>query len=216
MLRRKSFDAEALLARTRQALSLILDLPGSDADRLEVEGLLTRPPVLLPSLKDSIQLACEARPDLVALRLGLDRARSDLIAARQRALNESRRDRQAQSGPKDDPARANLARAELNVRQAQNQLASQERQVVSEVERCYRDWCQRLVELPRLEEDARAARQSRDATERSYETGEVGGDIVVDARHKCEEREQRYADLLVQHRRSTLALNTAIGQRVMP
>ena len=83
-------------------------------------------PWTLPPDEDLLRLAYSARPDLAALRLGLDRPMSELIALRQRVIGE-KYSRRAQGQPglaADSPERTALARAEINAKQAQMQHAS--------------------------------------------------------------------------------------------
>jgi cobalt-zinc-cadmium efflux system outer membrane protein len=102
------------------------------------------------------------------------------------------------------------------VSQSQEQLASAEKSVTAEVNRCHRMGESSLAEAPRTAVALASARQERDTVERSYEAGKVGVDDLGNARRVHEELERRYVDLLAKHRRSVLELNSAVGLRIMP
>ena len=49
-----------------------------------------------------------------------------------------------------------------------------------------------------------------------YESGDARLDDVLKALREYDELDRRDAELLVEHRRRTLELNTAVGERILP
>ncbi|MBV8384519.1 MAG: hypothetical protein JOZ63_18195 [Planctomycetaceae bacterium] len=56
----------------------------------------------------------------------------------------------------------------------------------------------------------------RDETLRRYQQGETGFVDYVVAQREYNDIIRQYRDTQVRHRRSMLALNTAVGQRILP
>ncbi len=226
------------LYRIWHRLGLLIEIPDEKVLYLyKVEEL---PPVRsIPPLDDLIRLALESRSDLVALRLGLQRAQADLNEETKRLAgsdvytlyqpytfqdNSPNGVKGATSWalgvtvplPIYNRNQGGTERAKINVRQSQLQLATAERQIRSRVERCYRECRATLVEPAALEKEMQAASQHRDAALRRYQAGEIGLDAVLSAMQKFIFVDRGCVMALVKHRRSTLALNTAVGMRILP
>jgi cobalt-zinc-cadmium efflux system outer membrane protein len=237
--RRTFLEQDAELGRTRRALALTLDLPQADADRLEVEEIRPMPRDI--SLDSLLRMALDARPDLAALRLGFARAHRDLESSRKLSAQGSdvyilhqpytfgmgHSSSLLNAGnsyalgvatrPPDSPRdQATMTRANVNLTQTQVQLDAAERQIRGDVERCHREWTSTLRELPLLKSELDAAVMSREVVSRSFEAGKAGVQDVIAALRDHDELERRYVNLLVAYRRSTLALNTSVGQRILP
>ena len=229
--RRILLKAEEDLGRTGRVLARMLDLPPEEANRLEVE----RSPRLqsIPALADLIPLALKARPDLMALRHGAARAQADVEGATNVAVGSETyflyqpytfQGKQSSYNPlgvnitlpiyKRD--QGNLARARINLSQTQIQLATTERQIVLQVEQTHRECESSLAELSRLVKERDATLQARDLAERRYESGEARLDDVLKALYEYDELDRRNVELLVENRRRTLELNTAVGERILP
>jgi cobalt-zinc-cadmium efflux system outer membrane protein len=110
-----------------------------------------------------------------------------------------------------------IARAKLNVTQSQIELGTLERQLVTDVQQAYHEYevTGRMVERIRneIEPEARAVRED---TRRLYLGGEVNVLVFLNAQREYQDVVKQYLDTVVRHRRSMLALNTVLGQRVLP
>jgi cobalt-zinc-cadmium efflux system outer membrane protein len=110
-----------------------------------------------------------------------------------------------------------IERAKMNVTQTQIELAALERQVTTDVQQAIREYqvTRRMVKqihdvlIP-------AARQVRDDTFRLFLGGEVNVLIYLNEQRIYNETVKQYVDTVVRHRKSMLALNTALGQRLLP
>ena len=118
-----------------------------------------------------------------------------------------------------------VVRAKINIQQTQIQAASMKRQVSSDVERAHLDCELSLHELSRVEAGSLAeAARLRDAAERDYLTSSSPGALqraerlgaLLLASSEHERMERRYVSILARYLRSSLDLNTAVGQRIMP
>jgi cobalt-zinc-cadmium efflux system outer membrane protein len=195
VVRLRRSEAHARLTHARRALYLTLDRSVPEADRLEVDRLdFTE--ASIPKVDDLIRLALDDRPDLSALRLGVARAEADIEKAGKQG--------------------GGIHRARINHQQAQTQLASLERAIVREV-------TERREACDSSRERFRAAllnlnnhRRAFLVAEQRYRTGEGNGEDLVRARNEYATSEAEYLDKLVRHRRSVLAMNTALGLRLFP
>ncbi len=61
-----------------------------------------------------------------------------------------------------------------------------------------------------------AAGRARGDAYRLYMQGEEEAIVYLNAQREFNEASRQYRDLLVRHRRSMLAPNTAVGQRLLP
>ena len=229
--------AQEILGRRWHRLGLLIELPDESLYALlKVEPI--RPERPIPPLDEVIRLALETRPDLAALRLGLERAQAE-VKETSNAVGGSEvyylyqpytiQDTpvSAKTGtswalgvtiplPIYNRNQGGIQRAKLNVVQSQLQLATMERQIKSQVEQCHRECRATLVEPAARKKETQAASQYRDAARRRYEAGEIGVDEVLKAMRQYEVVERQSAEALVKYRRTTLELNTAVGMRIMP
>src|SRR5262249_8237842 len=73
--------AEQALVRTTRTLAQLLNIPPPEAPTIRVQDTLRDARELPQSASDLIRMAQESRPDLIAYRLGVDRADADLRLA---------------------------------------------------------------------------------------------------------------------------------------
>ncbi len=232
-------DAAESVRRTQRALGLILNLTPDEVTNLKVSGSIvdTAPPP--PADPDLIQLALARRPDLCAYRLGVGRAEADVKLAKAERLNDvyvlyqpytfqNNAPFQARSAhswalgvsvplPVYNRNQGNILRSQVNVAQSKTELEALAQRVATEVEQAAREYAttrESLVEIAR--DILPMAGRVRDDAERLYRRG--GAEVVayLNARRDYNEVVREYRDLLVRHRRSMLALNTAVGVRLLP
>ncbi len=237
--RQTLFNDKITIRHRKDILASMLGLSPDDSRlKKEVEGL--RFDQLEISADSLIRRALQARPDLAACRLGLTLAEVAFIDASNRAPRNGRvyllyqpytfgdneaTDREVVASwalgvtvplPVYSRNRGNIERARINLEQTQRQVAALEKAITQEVgERCVE--CERthaefrgiLITLQRQKRAAQEAQQ-RDRT------GEGEKVDVVNARHDLEKADREYIEFLARHRRSMLALNTAVGVRLFP
>ena len=198
--------------RRRRILAQLIQLESVyEAHRLRVEPIT--PVTALPSASDLVRLALEARPDLVAARLGLKRAEED--------LQEAQSDFRIESGdggfrvqPSTDTSQ--VARARLNLEQTRLQLASLETSIRREVEQRHEQCASSLGEQEKMPLSPRRTSLMCQELEGKYAAGNEDANGV---RRMCithQMSECRHLERLVKHRRSILALNTSVGVRLFP
>ena len=198
--------------RRRRILARLIQLESVyEANRLRVEPIT--PVTALPPASDLVRLALEARPDLVAVRLGLKRAEED--------LQEAQRDFQIESGDGDYRVKpsadtSHVARARLNLEQTRLQLASLEASIKREVEQRHEQCASSLGEQEKMPLSPRRTSLLCQELEGKYAAGneDANGVRRMCIRHQMSEC--RHLERLVTHRRSVLALNTAVGVRLFP
>ncbi len=238
--RKALLNQEEELTRTRRALALTLDLPQAEADRLQVEEIALQMQPVAP-FKDLLRLALDSRPDLAALRLGLVRAHGDVESSSKQAVQGSEvyiLHQPYTFGKKDSSAsvktqvsfalgvttqlpdsrrnQGNTTRSKINLTQTQIQVDAAEKQIREDVERRQEEWISTIREFPRLKHKLDAAVEVRDVALRSFEAGKASVNDLIKALREHDELERQYVELLVKHRRNALALNTVVGQRILP
>lgn len=234
-------DAEMALRRNKVSLANLLNFPPEQAESLEVRGSLRDSGAEAPPDSVLIEQALHSRPDLAAFRLGVSRAEADVRLAEANRLNDvyllyqpyTLQDNHHQPMNRNDARswalgvtvpipiynrnQGNIQRARLNVGQTQTQLASQLRQVIADVQQAEREYRITLEAVRRVESTlAPYARQILENAQRRYLAGEEDLLNFLAARSDYSTVVKQYLDTLVRHRRAMLALNTAVGRRVLP
>jgi len=232
-------EATQTQAKTLRTLGLLLDIPPREADRIELRSSIydIRP---LPTTHEGlIETALNARPDLIAYRMGLLRARADV----QNALAERFSDvyllyqpytfqnnnwqglKSAYSWafgvtvslPVFNRNQGNIMRSKLNAEQSKVELANQEKQVVYDVEEAIREYeLSRTSVIEFKKEVIPASREVRDSAFRRWQGGESSALDYLEAQQDYNDVVRQYRDALVRHRRAMLDLNTAVGTRLVP
>jgi outer membrane protein, heavy metal efflux system len=232
-------DAETGLKKTRLALGNLLNLPDAEVEGLRVRNdqeQLTGPGREPPPAEELIRRALHQRPDLHAYRLGVARAQADWLKALVEPLCQmtfsprlDRRDPPGQVAiapvrglgvvitlPTTIRNRGVLKRAEINVRQTRAQLAKLERDVILDVRKARLEYDQAHAAVDRYRKEIiPAAHQQRDRQFRLFLEGEASMADYTEGQNQYNERVKEYLDLTIRLRRSTLAINTAVGERIL-
>jgi cobalt-zinc-cadmium efflux system outer membrane protein len=239
LARMKRSEDERALVRAKRALGSLLDDSVEESEHIEVERLLFRQHTIPPK-EGLIRLALDSRPDLSALRLGVNSARAAFEEASKRANQSagfyklyqpySFQDKTSPNRlgitsyalgvtvplPVYSRNRGNIERTKLNLQQTQIQLAAQEKAISQDVGdrlgECDSARAEFRDDLINLQHRRRASQEA----ERRYETGEGGTEDVVKTWRDFESSDRQHLDQIARHRRSVLALNTAVGVRLFP
>lgn len=231
--------ASHALAKTSRSLAQMLNVPRADAHRIRVEDALRDARDLPDPPEALIQRAVESRPDLLAYRLGLQRALADVDLAKANRYSDvyllyqpyTLQDNRpyglkspyswavgvTASLPVYNRNQGNIRKAELNVRQTQVELAELERRVTDETDEAIREFQlsrEAMLELER--EVLPAAQRVKDSAYQRLQAGQTSLIEYLEAQKDYNEVVRLYRDALVRHRRSMLDLNTAVGARVLP
>jgi outer membrane protein, heavy metal efflux system len=232
-------DAEAAYRRTKLDLGALMNLPNDQARVMELRGTIDDVAGSPGSLEDLSQVALEARPDVVSFRLGIDRAEADVRLAKANAFSDvyvlwqpftfqdnSPYGLKSQYSwalgvtvplPVYNRNQGGIQRAKLNVTQSAVQLSDLERQVRIDVEKAVQEYSvTRGLVADLRNEVIPEARQVRDAAFRSWTGGETSLIVYLLAQLDYNDVVKRYIDTAIRHRQSMLALNTAVGRRILP
>lgn len=232
-------EAHVVQRRTRRVLATLLNLPPAESESLDVRGRLADDGPEPPANEDLVLLGLQNRPDLAAYRLGLGIADADVRLARANRFGDIYVLYQPYTFQNLQPFgmksatswalgvtvpvplyhrnQGGIERAQLNVDQSHLELAAWEQRIVSEVTEAAREYVTSRAAV-RLFEDGglAAARSMKDDTLRLYTGGELDALAFLNAQRDYNSLVRRYRDTLLRHRRSMLALNTAVGLRILP
>ena len=234
-------EAKTALHKAKLVLANLLNLPDAEVDRLKVRNDLDSPTVRSPAappVEELIRIALTHRPDLRAYRLGLHRAQLDwlkalvepqsqitvcplpdrleLVGMRQPVNTPARSLSMLVSLPTTIRNRAALDRATINVGQTRTELANVERTVILEVRLARLDYEQSCATVDRFRKEIIPnARTTRENRFRQFTAGEGSFADYLESQRKYNDRALQYLNTLIRLRRSMLALNTAVGERIM-
>jgi cobalt-zinc-cadmium efflux system outer membrane protein len=232
-------DAEETLKQKKRTLGVFLNVRPQDAEKIELRGTIVDRGPAPPPEAELIQIALAVRPDIVAYRLGVQRAEADVRLARANRLSDVYVLYQPYTFQDNTPFglkspmswalgvtvpipvynrnQGGILRAQLNVTQTQIELATIERQVITDVQLAEREYQISRLAIGRIERELLPrASQVRDDTKRLFEGGEVNSVVYWNAEKDYNDTVKQYLDTMVRHRRSMLNLNTVLGQRVLP
>ena len=232
-------DAVASYQKAKRDLATILYVPREAVPTMELRGTIRDQASPPPPFEELGKIALDNRPDLVAFRLGIVRADADVRLAQANRFSDVYVLAQPYTLQNNQPYglkspiswalgvtvplpvynrnQGAIARAKLNVTQTQLQLKTLERQVLTDVENALREYeVTREAERQVREELLPSAQQVLDDTQRLFTGGEVDAVTLLNARRDYNDTVKQYLDTAVRHRRSMLALNTAVGFRVLP
>lgn len=155
-------EAEFALRDANRALATLLNFPPQAAETLQLRGSLREATTQTPPLEDLLAMALESRPDVVAFRLGIQRAEADVTLARRNRFEDIFVLAQPYTFQDNSPYgqksshswalgvtiplpiynrnQGNILRAQHNVVQTRVELSELERLVIAEVERAYRTY----------------------------------------------------------------------------
>jgi outer membrane protein, heavy metal efflux system len=232
-------DADIALQKARVTLAGLLNIADAQADRLEVSELTEDLEQPLPDLGELTRLALSHRPDLQAHRLGLWRAQAGSLWAWVEQLpdlyilDQPNRPGRADAGGRADalPGASGLvvslldsghyqgrvARARINVAKWRIELERVERQIVLDVRQAQLEYTHNLAARRRLKEEVLpSAKNVRDDTLRLFQSGEADVRSYLSAQSEYNDVVGDYLKAAIRSRRAALALNTAVGKRVLP
>ena len=232
-------QAEETERRAKRTLGPLLNLAPAEAEALHLRAAIADTAPLPPSTEALIVAAMEARPDLQAFRLGIARAEGDVRSARANRFadayvlyqpftfqnNAPFGEKSATSWalgvtcavPLYNRNQGTIQRARLNVSQTQVEMAALEQRVVEEVIRAEREYELSRTVLHQVQSKLLPeARRYRNDSLTLFTTGEKDALYFLEAQRFYNEVVRQYRDALVRHRRSMLALNTAVGVRILP
>ena len=113
--------------------------------------------------------------------------------------------------------RGKVARAQINVAQSRIELARAERRVVLDVRRAHLDYAQSLAVGRRIHEEVLpSVRKVRDDALKQFQEGEMDKLAYLGAHSEYNLVVRDYLQATFRRRRAALAMNTAIGKRVLP
>lgn len=227
------------LGKTSRALAQRLNIRRSDAPLLRVDDRLRYTEDLPDTPQALIQRALASRPDLLAYRLGLERAAADVNLAKANRFSDvyllyqpyTLQDNRpyglkspyswavgvTASLPIYNRNQGNVRKAQLNVQQTRTELAALERQVTDEVDEAILEFQlsrEAMLELER--EVLPAAERVKGFAKRRLDSGQTSVIQYLEAQKDYNEVVRLFRDALVRHRRSMLDLNTAVGERILP
>ncbi|MDR3633386.1 MAG: TolC family protein [Isosphaeraceae bacterium] len=232
-------DAEEMLRQKKRSLGTLLNLPPQEAEQIEVRGSIDDDVEGLPPENELISAALAVRPDLVSYRLGVQSAEANVRLQRANRFSDVYVLYQPYTFQNNQPYgiksatswalgvtvplpvynrnQGGIERARMNVTQTQIELASLQRQVITDVQQAIKEYevTRRMVHRIR-EELLPNAMRVRDDTYRLYIGGEVNVIIYLNEQKNFNDTVKQYTDTVVRHRRSMLALNTVLAQRMLP
>jgi len=234
-----NLDAEEGLRKAKRVLGTLLAIPPDNAESIEVRGSIQDLGPKPPPKDDLIRMAVALRPDVVSYRLGIKSAEANVrlqlanrftdiyVLAQPYTLQDN-----TPYGLKSPVSWAlgvtvplplynrnqgGIARAKMNVTQSQIELASVERQLINDVQQALYEYQVTGTMVERIRKELEpAARLVRDDTLRLYQGGEVNVVAYLNAQREYQDTVKQYLDTVVRHRRAMLALNTVLGQRILP
>ncbi|WP_337175088.1 TolC family protein [Paludisphaera sp.] len=233
-------EAVTRYRQAKRAVALLLGIPSAQADQIELRGTIRDVAPPAPPPEELVHVALTHRPDVVATRLGVRSATANVdVQRRERfpdvfalytpygfdANNDTPGAKGATSWgagvfatvPLFNRNQGNIRRAERNVHQTQLELSGLERQVVAEVEGASLEYESSRSAVARFERVVLPrSKRLREEKFRLYTSGQEGLLTYFEAQREYNEAIRQYRDILIRHRKSMLALNTAVGRRVLP
>jgi cobalt-zinc-cadmium efflux system outer membrane protein len=116
-----------------------------------------------------------------------------------------------------DRNQGNIRRSQVNVEQSQYELRALEQRVTAEVENAYDDYISTQIALRQIETELLPdIEKTMGQSIEQFRKGTLDASSYLSARRDLDDLGRQYRELLIRHRRSMLAMNTAIGMRVFP
>jgi cobalt-zinc-cadmium efflux system outer membrane protein len=234
-----AIEADEAFADSQESIGVLLNEPAHHVPMLQPRGTLKDTAAPPPPADDLVHLALECRPDLLAVRRGVQRARAEVDLQQANAFDDiylfydpitvqdfgpyGRQDASSWavgltvSVPLFNRNQGNVARARTNVCQTRNELTAAERRVESEVRLADREYRTSRRALERIEQGLLplAASTLRRQVE-AFSRGAVDVESLENAAEEAATVAQNHRLAVCRHRRSMLELNTAVGLRLLP
>jgi cobalt-zinc-cadmium efflux system outer membrane protein len=233
-------EAEVRFRQAKRRLAVMLAVPASQSDLIELKGTLHDLAPVAPPTEELVRIALCNRPDLAAYRLGVRSAVANVeVERRERfpdvfalyspyeftANNDVYASRSATAWgagifatiPINNRNQGNIRRAHENVIQSQTEVSALENRIVAEVENASLEYVSSRSAVERIERSTSPrARHRLEDVRRLYVEGQENLDAYLNAQRDFNEVVRQYRDALLRHRRSMLALNTVVGLRLLP
>jgi cobalt-zinc-cadmium efflux system outer membrane protein len=232
-------DAEAAYRTARLDLGSLMNLSPEHSIAQELRGSIDVQAPPPPPVEQLRRIALADRPDVVAYRLGVQRAQADVRLARANAYSDAYVLWQPYTFQDNSPYglksatswalgvtvplpiynrnQGGIQRAELNVEQSQIQLADVERQAQVDVAKASQEYEVTRREFQELQKEVVPdAREGLDDARRLWDRGERSILDYINAQLDYNQIVEQYLDTAIRHRRSMLGINTAVGKRIMP
>jgi cobalt-zinc-cadmium efflux system outer membrane protein len=232
-------EARDTVRRTTQSLAVLLAIPPDEAETLELRGTIALKAPPLAANDTLVAQALQLRPDLIADRLSVQRALADIRQARAERFADvyllyqpyTFQDN-APSGLKSATSWAlgvtvpvpiynrnqgGILRANQSVTQMQIISAALERGIATEVTLAAHECAISAALVKHFEETVLpTARTMLEDSLTLFVKGEQNALAYFNVQREYNLAVRQYRDALVRHRRSMLALNTAVGLRILP
>lgn len=231
-------ESHESLLKAKRALAAQLNIPPDQADAYEVNGTLKFPRIDLPSSPELVSLALATRQDVLAYRLGVDRAQADVKLQYANRFQDVYVLYQPYTLQDNTPFglksptswalgvtvplpiynrnQGNIERAKVNVRQTQTEVAAIERAAIRDVQAAEREYLTARRAVDRIEAEILPKARSLLVEAEKLYPGEVTVLEYLGAIQDYNDNARNYLDALVRLRRAMLDVNTAVGQRIMP
>ena len=233
-------ESEELLKRANRSLATILNIAPQESENLAVRGVIEDLAPQPPAVDELIQIGMNCRPDVVSYRLGIALAEKNHQLARANRYSDAYilyqpftyqnnspfTNKQSATSwalgitvplPVYNRNQGNIERARLNITQSQIDLASIERQVINEIQQAYSDYQISGRSMRRIREKLiPEAKNNMEGVFKLFGSGEFDVTTYLNAQRAYNDTVKQYLDAVIHHRRSMLALNTAVGQRILP
>ena len=232
-------DAEENLRKSNRDLGTLLNIPADRTESIRVRGSIQVPTPELPPPDELIRMSLALRPDVVSFRLGVRTAEANVRLQLANRFTDVYVLYQPYTFQDNSPFglksptswalgvtvplpvynrnQGGIARAKLNVTQSLIEMEQIERQTTNDVQQALNEYKVTARMVAQIRNDLQpAAMRVRDTTYRLYRGGEINLVAYLIAQREYQDNLKQFLDTLVRHRRSMLALNTAVGQRVFP
>jgi cobalt-zinc-cadmium efflux system outer membrane protein len=232
-------EARDALITSERRLALLLNLPVEQIESAGVTMQLRDDRPLPESSAMLIQRALSGRPDLVAYRMGMLRAESEVRLAKANRHSDAYLLYQPYTLQDNRPYglksptswavgltvampvfnrnQGNIARSEFNVAQTRVEMQAAESQVAAEVELAVREFELSRAGLAEIENEVLpASKRVHQTAINRFQTGIDPPESFFEAQREYNEVIREYRNAIVRHRRSMLDLNTAVGARLFP
>lgn len=232
-------DARDRYDKAKHQLADLLEIPQDAVESMDLRGRINVRCPPLPSLDGLIATARERRPDLIAHRLGVSRARAEWDEERSERFSDAyflftpmnyldrsqSHERSVNTWgagvfvtlPLFNRNQGNVRRAEINVVQSQVESEVLESQAEGEVRHAYTNLVHSLQDLERLEKETLpAVRRKRDRAKARLRSREIHTEDFLKVERQTTSLVRFYRDTAARNRRNMLRLNTAVGCRLLP
>ena len=231
-------ESQEAYVKAKQALATQLNISPDQAESIELRGTLKYSGLTPPSTAELFQIAMTSRPDVIAYRLGVERAKSDVKLQYANRFQDVYVLYQPYTLQDNTPFglksptswalgvtvplpiynrnQGNIQRSKLNVTQTEVELMSIERQALQDVKVAEREFIAAKASEERIENtvlpDSTALLKE---AERLY-PGEIDVLDYLAALKDYNDNARAYLDSQVRLRWAMLDINTAVGQRILP